>query len=77
MGRRRENTEQILLRVQADIVERLDAAILSYGLRSRQQVLVEIVETYFDFWEELQEQKAATIRAQREAMRYVPERKRA
>jgi predicted DNA-binding protein len=57
--------DQFLLRPNKKLIERLKMLAEKYGKPSGQQVMLEVVEQYLDFWEEAEESKQATIRRQR------------
>lgn len=58
-------TEQLLLRPSSELVERLDEAVEKFGKRSRNEVAVEILETYFPFWEQAEQGKRDLVEQQR------------
>lgn len=60
--------DQFLLRPSKRLINRLKALAEKYGKTSGQQVMLEVVEQYLDFWEEAEEAKQATIRGQRKSI---------
>jgi predicted DNA-binding protein len=61
-------TDQFLLRPSVELIEKLKALADRYSKSSGQQVAVEIIEQYVDFWEEAEEAKQAVIKRQRAAV---------
>lgn len=61
------NTEQLLLRPRSEFVERLRKAAAEYGYESGNQVAVEILQTYFEFWLEIKNAERAALEAQRQS----------
>ena len=61
-------TDQFLLRLNVELIGKLKALAEKYGKSSGQQVAVEIIEQYVDFWEEAEEAKQEVIRRQRETL---------
>jgi hypothetical protein len=43
------------------VVEKLNEAAARYGRRTGNQVAVEIIETYLDFWKKLEENKRSLL----------------
>lgn len=68
MGRRKTDTEQVNVRISSETVERIDAAIATYGRRSRNQVCAEIIEFYLPFWEEMEREREVLLGRQRAAL---------
>jgi hypothetical protein len=60
-----KDTEQLLLRPSVALVEQLDEAVEKFGKRSRNEIAVEILETYFPFWEQAEQAKLNLIEEQR------------
>jgi metal-responsive CopG/Arc/MetJ family transcriptional regulator len=60
-----KDTEQLLLRPSVALVEQLDEAVEKFGKRSRNEIAVEILETYFPFWEQAEQAKLDLIEEQR------------
>lgn len=63
-----KTTNQLLLRPSEELINRLERAAETYGYRSRNEVAVEVLETYFAFWEDFQQQKQEMIAQQRTAL---------
>lgn len=60
-----KTTSQLLLRPSEELISRLERAAEAYGYRSRNEVAVEVLETYFEFWELSQQAKQEMIEQQR------------
>ncbi len=58
-------SNQLNLRPDDKLLERLDDAISRYGRKSRNEVALEILDTYLPFWEQLEETKLAVLEQQR------------
>jgi hypothetical protein len=76
MGRKKavdgEDTEQLLLRPRKSFVKKLEsAASNAKRFTNRNQVALEILETYLPFWEESERHREATVGVQFEQMRAV------
>lgn len=71
------STQQLLLRLPPDLMRRLEEAEKRYGRLSKQQITIEVLDSYLSFWEELEEQRLAMIEVQRAARLEQPLRKRA
>lgn len=61
-------TDQLNIRLEPKLIQRMEKAAARYGIRSRNAVAQEIVEQYFDLWEQLQEAKLELFLKQREAL---------
>lgn len=59
-------TEQLLLRLDVDVIDKLNRLADKYKKKSGNAVAAEIVTTYLEFWEYSEEQKKLTIQKQRE-----------
>jgi predicted DNA-binding protein len=64
--------DQFLLRPNKRLIERLKNLAVKFGKASGQQVAVEVIEQYLDFWEEAESAKQATIKRQRESIQMKP-----
>lgn len=60
-----KTTNQLLLRPSEELINRIERAAETYGYRSRNEVAVEVLETYFEFWELSQQAKQEMIEQQR------------
>jgi len=63
-----KTTSQLLLRPSEELISRIEKAAEAYGYRSRNEVAVEVLETYFEFWELSQQAKQEVIDQQRAMM---------
>lgn len=70
-------SEQLLLRVKPELVQRYTEAAAAYGAKSRNQVLEEVLETYLEFWIEAEEIKKEAIARQFKSLRQKTEKRRA
>lgn len=61
-------TEQFLLRPSDDLIERLRKAARMYKRASGQQVALEVIDQYLDFWERAEDKKLQEINRQRESL---------
>jgi hypothetical protein len=58
---------QVNLRMTEEMVNKLESAVLKYKQRSLNQVALEILEDYMDFWIQAEEVKHKFIEQQRQA----------
>jgi metal-responsive CopG/Arc/MetJ family transcriptional regulator len=58
-------TEQLLLRPSSRLVEKLDEAVEKFGKRSRNEIAVDILETYFSLWAETEQFKLDLVEQQK------------
>lgn len=65
MTKNTESTEQLLLRPKAALVRRLRDLAERYGCDSGNQVAVDIINAYLDFWIEKKEAERAVYEDQR------------
>lgn len=64
----KSETEQLNLRADIKIIERLQKLADKFNKKSRTQVAVEIIEQYIDFWEQTELVKARAIQKQRHVL---------
>jgi hypothetical protein len=62
-------TDQMLLRLDVELLEELKTLATKYGKRSGNAVAAEIIEQYKDFWVELEEDKRELMQRQRSLLR--------
>ena len=61
-----EKTTQVNVRMPEDLVKKLEQAAQKYRRRSFNQVALEIIEDYLEFWIQAEEVKQGFIAQQRE-----------
>jgi len=58
-------TQQYKLRLEEEVIARLDGFARKYGRRSGNQVAAEVIGQYLDFWEYAESAKHAVLKEQR------------
>lgn len=61
-------TQQYKLRLDEDVIARLDEFARKYGRRSGNQVAAEVIEQYLDFWEYAEAAKKVVLEDQRSVL---------
>jgi predicted transcriptional regulator len=61
-------TEQYKVRLDENVIKRLDQIAQRYGRRSGNMVAAEVIEQYLDFWENAEQAKVAVLEQQRAAL---------
>jgi hypothetical protein len=61
-------TDQFLLRPSDELIKKLRDAAIKYKRGSGQQVALEVIEHYLEFWEKVEERKLQEISKQRESL---------
>jgi hypothetical protein len=61
-------TDQFLLRPNDELIKKLRDAALRYNKSSGQQVALEVIEQYLDFWEKAEDKKLQEINRQRDSL---------
>jgi len=64
----KKKTVAFMLRPSAKLRQRLEDAALKYGMDSGQQVAIDTLEQYLDFWIAVQEAKRTVVKRQMDSL---------